>query len=132
MTTPLLVAHDLVKHFPVRKGLFGRTTQDVEASGLGLDLLEGASDACWIRHIELHRACGSTERCQRLRERLHLGIETAAEIDGGAIFDEFACNAEAEALRVIGSRHEGDLVLKRGCHGGALLRLSLFKQCLNL
>ena len=31
--------------------------EDVEATGLGLDLLEGASDARWIRHVELHGTC---------------------------------------------------------------------------
>ena len=30
--------------------------EDVEANGLGLDLLGGASHACWIREIERHRA----------------------------------------------------------------------------
>jgi len=42
MTTPLLVAHDLVKHFPVRKGLFGRTTGYVKAvDGVSLAVAPG-------------------------------------------------------------------------------------------
>jgi oligopeptide transport system ATP-binding protein len=42
MTTPLLAAHNLVKHFPVRKGLFGRTTGYVKAvDGVSLDVAPG-------------------------------------------------------------------------------------------
>jgi oligopeptide transport system ATP-binding protein len=42
MTTPLLAARKLVKHFPVRKGLFGRMTGTVKAvDGVSLDVAAG-------------------------------------------------------------------------------------------
>ncbi len=42
MTTPLLSAHNLVKYFPVRKGLFGRTTGYVKAvDGVSLAVAPG-------------------------------------------------------------------------------------------
>ena len=42
MSSPLLAARDLVKHFPVRKGLFGRTTGYVKAvDGVSLDVAAG-------------------------------------------------------------------------------------------
>ncbi|MBL8832998.1 MAG: ATP-binding cassette domain-containing protein, partial [Rhodospirillales bacterium] len=42
MTKPLLRATGLVKHFPVRKGLFGCTTGRVKAvDGVSLDVAHG-------------------------------------------------------------------------------------------
>jgi ABC-type oligopeptide transport system ATPase subunit len=42
MTAPLLEARDLVKHFPVRKGLFGRVSAHVKAvDGVSLEIAAG-------------------------------------------------------------------------------------------
>jgi hypothetical protein len=69
------------------RAVAGVVDQDIEATHLGLDPLEIPGDARRVRDIELHGACGRSERRQRCRERLHLSVEAAAEIDGGALGD---------------------------------------------
>ena len=45
-----------------------------------------------------------------------MSVESAAEINGGAVIDEFFGDAKAQALGVIGSGYQGDLSVKRFAH----------------
>ena len=107
MTAALLQVHGLVKHFPVRRGIFGRITGAVRAVD-GVDLHIQAGETLGVGAVALMTACGKTSVAVGRKPRV-LILTTGSELvqpgqplGPGQIYESIAIALEALVHRAGG------------------------------